>query len=54
MAPPEGQQAARIIGELGKKKCFDETLEPWDTYIERVEQYFKANDVQNEKNPQLS
>ena len=39
----------RIVGQLGKIECFDETLEPWDTYIERVEQYFKANEVQDEK-----
>jgi hypothetical protein len=30
---------------IGKIEAFDETIEPWSSYVERLEQYFKANKV---------
>ena len=29
----------------GKIEAFDETIEPWSSYVERLGQYFKANKV---------
>jgi hypothetical protein len=29
----------------GKIDAFDETIEPWSSYVERLGQYFKANKV---------
>lgn len=34
---------------VGKIEAFDSTTEDWETYIERVELYFTANDVEEEK-----
>jgi hypothetical protein len=30
---------------IGKIEAFDETIEPWSSYVERLGQYFKANKV---------
>ena len=30
---------------IGKIDVFDETLESWETYVERVQHFFAANDV---------
>ena len=30
---------------IGKIEVFDETIEPWSSYVERLGQYFKANKV---------
>ena len=30
---------------IGRIEPFDDSLEDWPTYVERVEQYFAANDV---------
>ena len=30
---------------IGKIEAFDETIEPWSSYFERLGQYFKANKV---------
>ena len=37
---------AGFIGKIGE---FEESNEDWPTYVERVEQYFVANEVDNEK-----
>ncbi len=37
------------MNSIGKLEEFDETRDNWTAYIERVEQYFLANDVDDEK-----
>lgn len=37
------------MNTIGKLEEFDETRDDWNAYIERVEQYFLANDVTDEK-----
>lgn len=37
------------MNSIGKLEAFDETREDWSAYVERVEQYFLANDVENDK-----
>ena len=39
---------------LGKIDCFDETVEIWPIYIERLDQYFAVNESAEEKIWQLS
>ena len=34
---------------IGKIEAFDEANEDWSTYVERVEQYFLANEIEDEK-----
>jgi hypothetical protein len=34
---------------IGKIEAFDEANEEWGTYCERVEQYFLANDIEDDK-----
>ena len=34
---------------IGKIEAVDETNDDWDAYVERVEQFFSANDVKSEK-----
>ena len=36
-------------GYIGKIEPFDDSLETWTSYTERLEQYFAVNDVDNEK-----
>ena len=33
---------------IGKIESFDDTKENWETYVERVEQFFLANDVDDD------
>ncbi len=37
------------MNSIGKLEEFDETRDNWTAYIERVKQYFLANDVDDEK-----
>ena len=30
---------------IGKKEAFDETSEDWNAHVERVKQYFIANEI---------
>ena len=39
----------KAMNSIGKLEEFDETCGNWSAYIERVEQYFLANDVDDEK-----
>ena len=39
----------KAMNSIGKLEEFDETHGDWTAYIERVEQYFLANDVDDEK-----
>ena len=34
---------------IGKLESYDESTEDWESYVERIEEYFKANDVDDEK-----
>ena len=34
---------------IGKIEAFDETNDNWNAYVERVEQYFIANDIKEDK-----
>lgn len=38
-----------LAGIIGRLKSFDSAVESWDTYQERLKQYFICNDVANEK-----
>ena len=33
---------------IGKIESFDETQEKWETYVERVEQFFLANNIDDD------
>ena len=33
---------------IGKIESFDDTKENWETYVERVEQFFLANDIDDD------
>ena len=35
------------LGLIGRIDPFDETIESWGNYVKRLEQYFKANEVDN-------
>ena len=35
---------------IGKIDCFDETVETWPIYIEKLDQYFAVNEIAEEKN----
>ena len=35
------------FGLIGRIDPFDETIESWGNYLKRLEQYFKANEVDN-------
>jgi len=37
------------ILNIGRIDPFDETEESWGNYVERLEQYFEANEVDNAK-----
>ena len=37
------------FGLIGRIDPFDETIESWGNYVERLEQYFEANEVENTK-----
>jgi hypothetical protein len=38
-----------MASSIGKIESFDDGIEDWPTYVERIEQYFKANDVSDDK-----
>jgi hypothetical protein len=37
------------FGLIGRIDPFDETIESWGNYVERLEQYFEADEVENTK-----
>ena len=39
----------KAMNSIGKLEEFDETRDDWTAYIERVEQYFLANDCRRRK-----
>ncbi|CAC5375275.1 unnamed protein product [Mytilus coruscus] len=42
------------FGLIGKIDPYDEAIEPWDSYVERLDQYFVANEIDgNKKVPAL-
>lgn len=41
------------FGLIGKIDPFDETIEPWESYVERFEQYFTVNEIDPEKRYRL-
>ena len=38
-----------MAGYIGKIENFDDSIEQWPSYIERLEQYFAVNEISNEK-----
>lgn len=38
-----------MAGKIGRMDYYDSTVETWDSYSERLEQYFICNDVKDEK-----
>lgn len=37
-----------MAGYIGIIDPFDDSIETWTSYVERLEQYFKANKVEND------
>ena len=42
-------QASAIMPTIGKIEAFDEAKDAWTTYVERVEQFFIANGIKDDK-----
>ena len=40
------------LGLIGKIDPFDESIEPWDSYVERFEHYMTINEIGEEKKVQ--
>ena len=38
-----------MASTIGHNDAFDETVEQWDTYIERFDRFINANDIKDEK-----
>lgn len=38
-----------MAGYIGKIDTFENTTDDWNIYCERLEQYFEANDIKDEK-----
>ncbi len=38
-----------MAGYIGKIENFDDSIEHWTSYVERLEQYFAVNDIANDK-----
>jgi hypothetical protein len=36
-------------GYIGKIESFDDSVESWNSYVERLEQYFTINEIDDEK-----
>ena len=41
--------AVKMAFQIGKIDCFEESSETWTCYKERLDQYFLANEVQDQK-----
>ncbi len=37
------------VGLIGRIESFDEAVEPWTSYVERLEQYFEVNNISQDK-----
>ena len=42
---PNANQQIQTVRSIGKISTFDESVETWDVYTERVDLYFQANGV---------
>ena len=38
-----------LVGLIGRIDPFDDSLETWTSYVERLEQYFEVNSISNDK-----
>ena len=43
------QENVENMTAIGKIESFDETQEKWETYAERVEQFFLANNIDEDR-----
>ena len=43
-----------MAGYIGKIEPFDEGIEKWSSYQERLEKYFAVNDIANENDKKVS
>lgn len=47
---PEGNPApVPLLGIIGRIEPYDESVEPWTSYVERLEQYFEVNNITESK-----
>ena len=47
--PGDEAQARNAVGIIGRIDPFEDTVETWTSYTERLEQYFEVNDIAEDK-----
>ena len=43
--PGDEAQPRNAVGIIGRIEPFEDTVETWTSYTERLEQYFEVNDI---------
>lgn len=46
---PEDEHPRNVVGIIGRIEPFEDTLETWTSYTERLEQYFEVNSIAEDK-----
>ena len=47
--PADEAQPRNAVGIIGRIEPFEDTVETWTSYTERLEQYFEVNDIAEDK-----
>jgi hypothetical protein len=47
--PGDEAQPRNAVGIIGRIESFEDTVETWTSYTERLEQYFEVNDIAEDK-----
>jgi hypothetical protein len=47
--PGDEAQPRNAVGIIGRIEPFEDTVETWKSYTERLEQYFEVNDIAEDK-----
>ena len=47
--PGDEAQPRNAVGIIGRIEPFEDTVETWTSYTERLEQYFEVNDIAEDK-----
>ena len=47
--PGDEAQPRNAVGVIGRIEPFEDTVETWTSYTERLEQYFEVNDIAEDK-----
>ena len=47
--PGDEAQPRNTVGIIGRIEPFEDTVETWTSYTERLEQYFEVNDIAEDK-----